>query len=596
MPEPTDSSVKAVGRNVAQGVMNTGAGLEQLYRQVQQVFGVEGADEAMADLKRRYETLNMATDAYSSGTNETANNVAQLVGEVGPMATLPGGVAGGTLARTLTGALSGGAAGAATYVEDGDSRLGNAATGAGVGLIAPHLAYFVKTKFVDNIFDDAGKFTDDALERIKTSGADLSYDDALRYNEFVEAGVTPTRANVTRSADDFQHQQELIKSDGVMREVVDQQDVELAERFAELGESTGGRTFDSYEMGESVRGAVVGRIEEYDKGITALYKSAREAAPDAKNIKLGRLGSFVKSHAKDNDATGGVMSSIHGELERRGVMAEWKIQGKISVETAEEVRKHLNSLYEGANSFGRQQIRKMKDLLDDDVMSVAGEDYFSQARSLKTARETSLKRAKVDQYDANDKSLVKSLLDNKFAPEDVFKKGVVSGDYDSLVNLKNFLHSGTAEQVVAGKQAWADIKGATVQHLLFKATSSAAKNSLDGAVFSGPALKRALKQISDKKLSLIFSPDELSRLGYLSRAAELRIPIRETATGHGPSSIAIKKAQEMPGVKSVMDMYEFFKALTPTNSKALNPAKPAIQRLNAPPSGISGASGSAAAS
>lgn len=593
MPEPTDSQTAALGRNVAQGVMNTGAGVEQLYRQAQQMFGVEGAEQALAELSRKYETMNMATDAYSAGTNDTANEVAQFVGEVGPMATLPGGVAGGMLKRTMTGAAGGGVAGGATYVDEGDSRLVNTGVGAAAGLIAPHLAYLVKTGFSEKLFDDAGKFTEGALEQIKTAGADLNLDDALRYNEFIEAGVTPTRANVTRSADDFQHQQELIKNDGPMREIVDQQDVELAKGFVGLGESTGGRTFDTYEMGESVRGVVVGRIEEYDQGIIQLYQKARSAAPDAKNIKLGRLGSYVKAHAKDNDATGGVMSSIHGELERRGVMADWKIQGKISVETAEEVRKHLNSLYEGANSFGRQQIRKMKDLLDDDVMRVAGDDFFKEARALKSQREVSLRRAKVDQYDINNKSLIKDLLDNKNASENIFKKGVLSGDYDSLANLKNFLHSGTAKHIDAGKQAWADVKGATVQHLMMKATSAAAKNTLDEPVFSGADLKRALNQITNKKLALIFSPDELSRLGTLSRTAEMRVPIRETGTGHGPSSIAVKKAKELPGGKSLSDIYEFMQALTPQNSKAFNPSKPIVQQLHAPPR-VSGGAGSAA--
>ncbi len=159
--------------------------------------------------------------------------IPSLAGRIAAGATV-GGLEGAAIAEgTGTGSVAGSAGiggligGTAEALFPIVSRLGGA------------LVKRVKGKQVSNLFDDSGLPTRELQEALDESGITLSDlnqqaqaqltkqpanvlpEQAARAAQFEQLGITPTRAQVTRDAADFQAQQEAAKSSGRVREALD---------------------------------------------------------------------------------------------------------------------------------------------------------------------------------------------------------------------------------------------------------------------------------------------------------------------------------------------------------------------------------------
>lgn len=436
------------------------------------------------------------------------------------------------------------------------------------------------TKALEDALSDSGITLDDLNEQAQNQllkqPADVLPDEAARAAQFEQLGVTPTKAQITRDAADFQAQQEAAKTSGRVRGALEAQEGLLVNKFDEAVAGTGGQSVTS---GSPVIDKVVNISTELDNQISDLYKVAREVAPDAQNIKMTRLGKVLKDSAPSNTITGGLIQAIRGELQQRGIMNDkFKVIGKVDVETAEEVRKVMNSFFNSTTDFGRQKIRVFKSALDDDVLSVAGKDVFNKARSAKASFENKLKRAKISKFDSRKANLVRDVLENKINP-DAFINDVVNSKKwraSDLQQLKQFVTDSGADLV-----PWNDLRAETldsIKNAAFRGAEDAAGNK----ALSRDGLQRALQKIGTEKLKVIFEPDELKFLRDVLNVAKLREPVRGTALGKGPSAQAIKslenRVRNLPLVGSIIDFIDFDSA-----GRAVirsNPAKQIRKRTN----------------
>lgn len=387
---------------------------------------------------------------------------------------------------------------------------------------------------------------DDLTQRELVRAVDdgrLSLDEAERFNFFTRQGLSPTKAQVTRSADDFMLQQEAAKRSTGVREALEQQEAKIAEAFDLRIRGTGGSGVSS---GSPVADAVLNKASMLDQEISSLYKAARDAAPEDKFVRPERLINTLKQYAPDNQLSGGVIRSIHGDLKARGVIGDrFATKGRVDVNTAEEIRKTLNSLHGSTNDRGRMIIRELKDALDDDVMAAAGQDFFQQARSAKASFEKGLSRTKLSKFDMNNKSLVRDVLENKISPDDLFDRAVIGKSWKApdLRELKGYLTQGTPEQVAMGRQAWDDLRAETLQYL--KNTSFIGPEDAQGIkALSRDKLEKGLARIGDKRLEVLFSQEERTFLNDMLRLSKWREPVRGTQQGKGPSAQAIAALQD----------------------------------------------------
>lgn len=469
--------------------------------------------------------------------------------------------------------------------------------------------------------NDDGSITDEALELIQKNNevgsvvnqelkTAMQNKDVLpveqleRFNLFKSQNVLPTKANVAQTADDFRFQQEKLKESGPIREAVDLQDSQLAQRMNDLAESTGSLADDSYAAGENVFNAVTKRALDEDAAVSAVYKSINESLGAEKIIKFSRTALKLKEMAGRNELSGGMVKAIKSELQNRGVLDEsLRPVGRINAATAEEVRKVMNSFHEGANGQGRQLLKQIKDAFDDDVTASAGADFFKAARAAKTQFHVNLAKAKKSKFDKGSKNLVEDILAGKIKADDIFSRVVTNKGYgvDDVAMLRNYLTSGTEEQIKVGNAAWSDLRRQTLEHMLSKATGTAGKVEGGGSVFNGTQFAKAMDQIGSKKLTQLF-PDMMKDLTALRKISGLRIPMQSVQSGEGPTSFAVKKALDASVPEPIKNVFKgIFRSFKDGKVEkiAVDPVKETLEaverasgiNLTAPLSGVLQATG-----
>lgn len=403
----------------------------------------------------------------------------------------------------------------------------------------------------DEALDAAGNLTPDAKKILNENNVEVDQflrevieeadiGDKARKEAFEKLGTTPTQAQVTRDKDLFQEQIESFTKQGKVTEAIERQDRILQEGAKkELG-SIGGV---SERANQSVSSSITDKAVQLDSEISKLYQAAREAAPGAKNVRFNKASATLRESAPSDDLAGGVVKALKGKMEQMGVLDGFKPSGRVSIESAEELRKFANSLFQSTNDIGRQTIRKFKDSLDDDALSASGEEFFKQARAAKSSFEQGLSTTGKSKFSKRKKSLVRDILEEKI-PEDKIAERVINrgSTYDSksLSELKSYLTSGTDKQIAQGVQAWNDIRS--------KAMSNIIDNAFKGPInregiqsLSRAGLERGIKSIGPEKYAVLFTPAERTFLNDLVVVSALR----EAPPGvrPSPSGPAIRKLQ-----------------------------------------------------
>lgn len=484
------------------------------------------------------------------------------------------------------------------------AMAGDAAGRLAYRVAAPAIARIIGSQPAIRVVNSDGTLSDDAVRMLRAAGSTpddfakaaaseadslkrtgvLTQEQAERFNFFKEMGLEPTTAQVTRSADDFRVQQDLAARSSGVRSALENQEAQLTQAFDTRIMGTGGAT-----TGSPISDAVIGKATALDAEISSLYNEARQAAPGAKNVRLESMVETLRRRAPDNEFTGGLIRSIRGDLVERGVMNNrFQVTGKIDVDTAETIRQVLNSNFNSTNAKGRMIIRELKERLDDDVLAIAGQDVFDQARRARADFSAQLRPDKVSKFDINERSLVEDIMDNTIKADDVFDKTVLSNNAkpSDLVQLKRYLTAGSEEQAASGLRAWSSLRAQTldwVKQNAFNGPVDAAGNQ----AMSRAGLERALSRIGDDKIKVIFSAEEAKFLDDMLKLAKLREPVRRTALGGGPSAQAIEKLERsiMARLPVVGPFYDFFKAAgmiradQAATQQILNPASGTVQAL-----------------
>jgi hypothetical protein len=385
-----------------------------------------------------------------------------------------------------------------------------------------------------------------------------------RKRAFEEVGATPTRAQITRSADDFMEQQELSKRSSSIRGALEEQDEVLSGRATEIAEGTGGTTREAAETGYAVEDAVTKRLLAEDEAASALYQQAHEQAKGKPIVQPKNFAKALAAHADEDDSINNIIGSITGRLRRSGLLPGQQGEGLSSqglrqdysnmtpVEAEQKVRKVINEYYDSTNPRGRTVIKELKDALDEDVFSSVGDDFYKTARGAFSESRQGLDAIKKHKFYENKNSVVRKIVEGAIAPEDIFPRLVVGkgGKLDDVKLLKTYLNSGKGELEETGKAAWNDLRGQTILHLRDRATKALATNQQGERVFNGAEFSKAIDQIGMPKLREILSADELKAVDNIRTVGELRIPVPGTAVGEGPSAVAVNLLRENMGMLS----------------------------------------------
>lgn len=519
----------------------------------------------------------------------TATVGGEIIGEAAPF--VPLGMGAGGLARTAgqralatgaTGALEGGTIAAG---KGGDSAevvqgaLAGAAIGSGAELAFPVLSRAGRSVYrkltgktdeaaqaVDNLITPQG-IDPDAAKALEKEGIEV--DDFLRETidesdmsndqrraVFESLGLDPTAAQVTRDKNLFRDQLEASRRSGEVTKAIERQEEILNQvsrgQLAEI-DGVGARA------NQAASDAIIDKAVQLDDEINKLYTAAREATPGQMNVRFSNTAKVLRESAPSDDVSGGVVKALKGSMEQRGILTGYKPTGRTSIDQAEEVRKTANRLYRSATPEGKYIIGRVKDAIDQDALEAAGEDFYKQARKAKSDFEKGLSTETKSKFGKRKTSLVRDILEEKI-PEDKIADRIVTrgSQYDakSLKELKNYLQTGTEGQIVQGTQAWNDIRANAFERILSDAFRGAT-DAQGNKYLSRAGLEKAFKQIGPQKMSVLFTPKEMSFLRRLAQVSALKeAPPMTGVSPSGPAiqelqNAVVKKISDIPGLKII---------------------------------------------
>lgn len=572
---PTTAFAISVGK----GIENVGRGMGILPDPSEQ------SQEGMARLEKKFPISTTAGEI----TGEAAPFMVPGA-KIGQLASVP-------LRVAASGVLGAAEGGILSNAEGQDIEKGaglGAAFGMGAEVLFPIIGRLGRSVFqrikgkppVGAILDISGKPTPEFQEALEQSGLsfeDLRDDAVQLINEgkagdpaqaarksFLESqGLKPTKAQVTRDAADFQAQQEAVKTSGRARSAIEEQESILSTRFNNSVRETTG---DAYSPTNTVIDSVVNKATVLDREIGSLYKEARELSPGAKNVEFKGLTEKIRKWLPADRRTGGNIEALMGDMKSKGIIdKDLKVIGSVDVETAEDLRKMTNELYDPQNPFGNMVLRDIKDSLDEDVFKAAGEDVYKRARKAKFDFEKELSRAKISKFDSRKQNLVRDILENKIDPDQMTEKVVFGKAWRpaDLQQLKDYIGD-------AGPLN--DLKADVLENI--KNKSFIGPEDASGfKALSRSKLENTINKIGWKKINIIFDEPEIKFLKDMLKVSKLREPVRGTALGKGPSAQAIaaleKKIGDLPLIGALVNIVDYDAA-----GRAVLKAKP--QRLEIP--------------
>lgn len=185
-----------------------------------------------------------------------------------------------------------------------------------------------------------------------------------------------------------------------------------------------------------------------------------------------------------------------------------KQTGPISINRASEIIQNINAQWKSATPRERLALKILKSNLDDSMDQSAAGLAGAPAKAYRQARK--LASGQFAMRDA-----VQALKDvhNGDATPDHFVRDYVTGNRVTAVDLGNLKSTLMRES----PQAWNDLRGQVLESVLSKGIKG------EGQILqvSQKAIEDGIMKLPKEKMEILFTKDELGRLGLVGRAAKL---------------------------------------------------------------------------
>lgn len=395
------------------------------------------------------------------------------------------------------------------------------------------------------------------VEAAIKSGQAVSPEAIVRKATLGNVGLTGTRAQVTGRAQDWQKERELAKLQDVGDPLRDKfvADHEALKRLmADAEAATGGRAYDRYDAMQATFDALRRNDDVRNAEIKGLYDAARNATGNDLTLNSARFVNDVSNELERNGLGSFLRSDIRGIL---GGLFEGK--APLTIAKKEELVQILNNrLSKATDGSQRMALQIVRDKLEREVLQTldefdqvitpqggsaadawqaawmatqgrlignsAGTDLSTEVmgRGLSTnvlppvddagqgaadaisawqkARRTASERfGLIERTPA-----LKAALDD-VAPDKAFESLVLNANVRDLDALASELKNQPA--------ALNGIRQQTVQWIAEQATRA------NNGAFSPAAMNNALNKIGDRRLSVLFKPDEIAKIKNINEAA-----------------------------------------------------------------------------
>lgn len=393
-----------------------------------------------------------------------------------------------------------------------------------------------------------------------------------------EVGVDMTRGQATKSFDVQDAESRLRNSNGPegeqMRQFVAKQTEQVKSAVDEFKSAFGDAAMTAEQRGQAVQEAIRELRDNGQKGVTALYKQARELGQEVPLDTAGIRGAYerlmveadvpdsVKNVLTQEAARYGIIGKAAGTAENKittvkiddgaGGERALKFYGEpetLRLDNAEAFRQVVSKQYQADGGQKLSQI--LKTAIDDATEAAAtklaqyGQDGAKVPDALKSAREAHV--AQVKTFKAKD--IVQSIADWKkgtstdaLKPEQVMQQALAKTS--DLKRVKAVL---LTKPTVASKAAWRAIQAHGLAEVFDKATTrnTNAGGEITDAI-SGAKLRSEIERFGTDKLKVLLDPTEFDRLMKLRRVIEdVTIPISGTTNPSGSGNLLMRLAKDV---------------------------------------------------
>lgn len=545
--------------------------------------------------------VDEADRLYQKGRGPDAGtfDVPSFVGETLPTLPITGALGAAAtafkvaspIAKTAIGALQGGIQGGLIYTPEGGSTAKQIGLGAVGGAVAPWASDAIgavvskATQFgkgavarlasspekiiaeLEPVLKQQGRSWGDLSADVQKSmlaqarrqlwnDADLSPDALARkveMDDLMGPGAGPTRGQVFRdnpSEWSFERNAQKLPF-GIGQPLTDRYQAQI-QRLQQLAEELkariGGQSPNAYQAGASAKDALRQKLDDSQKVVGDLYSVWRQSGAGGTEVNATRLADTL-GRVADEFGTENIPPAVLRRLNDFG-MAGGKQTKLLTIDEAEKLRRLIGNNDPGHGpAFGA--LRELRTALDQSVL----ETKTPEIPMLQAAR-----RAAAERFGMRDSSAAIMSASKDEAPDRFFNKYVINGNVEDLRGLKSALTTsvmgdkptpGMQGYEVGGAQAWRDLKSQVIDY-----ASSKAQAAGEGT-FSGKAFRKALNEVGDERLKVLFEPAELAELRKLDRVAyNLTAEPNLAAVNHSNTSAAGVQygGQALNAVEKVADL------------------------------------------
>jgi len=285
------------------------------------------------------------------------------------------------------------------------------------------------------------------------------------------------------------------------------------------GEQAGVKLAEKRPKGDTTapEGALAMADRKSRENVSKLYKQVEKSPEGQMPVSPGPMIEWLtKNGAKA--ASVPEIKSIADTLKKFGAVefdeaGNAKPRRDLTINEMEEVRKTAVQLAEQGKPSGAL-MGELKGVIDK-ATEAAGGDMYKAARAARNEHAMKFEEPKAIAQLIEEKSRT----DRKVALEDTWDKTVRGGSIKDLQRVRDTLLDNSDRRVRdAGRKAWRDIAGQTVEYVKEKALSGAT-DQRGNVNISAPKLKAALDDIGDAKLKVILGETATAELRKLADVA-----------------------------------------------------------------------------
>lgn len=322
------------------------------------------------------------------------------------------------------------------------------------------------------------------------------------------AGQLPVPIQLTRgesTADPAQIRFEQREASGALGAPLRERSAEtnraLGQNVEALIDRTGAQTGSNIEAGRVVTGELARSAAVEKSRYRSLYQKADKEGAMSDPVDLQPLADYLNEN-RAGRSSAPIMNVIADQIKVQeiggGAIADGSLGvGSINLRQAEQLRKAVNKFVKDTDPNDVRIASDLRRIIDEQTDGLGGSTYIEARKARQRYAQLFENNAVVSELLRNRRGTA----DRQIALEDVFRKTVLSGSREDLGLLRRTLDVSDQRQGIkpgtngGGAQAWKELQGSTLRHLLDSAQSGFGVDQAGGVRFSGAQLNKTIRDL-----------------------------------------------------------------------------------------------------